>query len=626
MRPRETRVWRPVAAALLVALAASLGAPESGAAPKPRFEKSTVLVKFAVPNQAAAVIRRLGDKLAGFTGTDAAIVKLQPGEKVAKKVAQYKALPGVTYAEPNFFASGGVSSPNDSSYGSQWNFAKIHAVEGWTQYPGSYDARSAVKLAVVDSGVDSTHEDLDDGRVLVALGADCQSGTCSPNNAMDNNGHGTHVAGIAAAETNNGVGVAGVGYAVSVIPVKVLGADNWGTWASISSGIVWAAQHGARVLNLSIVGSSYSQTLCDAVAQATSLGSLVVAAAGNTGNSAATYPAACPGAIGVSATDSNDGLASFSSYGSPNVFVSAPGASITSTYPKDSYKLMSGTSMATPHVAGLAALLVGQLPARTVNDLKNLLATTSDKVGGGYGADPYGTCATCTWSDSWGYGRINAERALGAALGMPPDYALSASPLLRNITAGEAAQFDVQVSAYNGFTGTVQLSVVGQPLLADATFSPVSVTGSGSSKLTVSTSALTLPGSYRLTITGTSGSRVRTTSVTLAVAASFPVPLPSSGFTLAVTPLTKTVKPGTPGLYSIAIAPVGTFNAPVVLAVTGLPDGATAVFAPPTAPAPGASLLTIATDPATPTGNYPLTITGSSGSYVQSVNTVLQLR
>jgi thermitase len=628
MRPRETRGWRPAAAALLVVFGASLGASAGEAAPKPRFEKSTVLVKFALPDRAASVVRRLGDRLAGFTGTQVAIVKLQRGEKVERKVAQYRALPGVTYAEPNFYARGSVSNPNDSSFGSQWGFTKIHAVEGWSQFPGSYDARSAIKLAVIDTGVESTHEDLNDGRVLVALGADCQSGSCSAGSAMDDNGHGTHVAGIAAAETNNGTGVAGVGFAVSVIPVKVLGADNAGTYAAIASGIVWAAQHGARVLNLSISGSAQSQTLCEAVAQATSLGSLVVAAAGNNGSSAASYPAACPEGVGVSATDSNDALASFSSFGSPNVFVSAPGTSIMSTYLRNSYTQLSGTSMASPHVAGLAALLFAQAPTRTVAEVKYVLATTSDKVGGSYGSDPYGTCAGCTWSQSWGYGRINAGLALNALNGAPPDYRLTASPALSTIGAGETTTYNVAVDAFGGFTGSVQLSVAGLPLGATATFSPAAVSGAGTSTLAVSTTALTLPGSYRMTITGTSGSTLRSTSVTLAVALAPPVPLPvpSSGFTLSVTSPTRGVtKPGVPVVFAITITPAATFNEPVVLSVTGQPERATAVFAPPTAPAPGASVLTIETEPTTPTGIYPLTITGSTRSIVQSVRTTLQL-
>jgi thermitase len=608
---------------LLAILTAWIGASTGEGKPKPSFEPSTVLVKFNVPTQAAPLVRQLGDRLAGFTGNQVAIVKLQRGEKVERKVAQYKKLPAVVYAEPNYLARADVAAPNDPSYRSQWNLIRIRELEGWSAYPGSYDARSVVRLAVVDTGVESTHEDLDDRRVLVDLGANCVRGTCSPDPALDDNGHGTHVAGIAAAETNNGTGVAGVGFSVQVIPVKVLTANAGGTYAALASGIVWAAEHGARVINMSISGSASSRTLCDAVAQASSLGSLVVAAAGNNGTSAAAYPAACPGAVGVSATDSGDGLATFSSFGYPNVFVSAPGVSITSTYLRNSYRQLSGTSMAAPHVAGLAALLFSQVPARTLVDLKTLLATTADKVGSGYGTDPYGTCRSCTWSSSWGYGRINAERAL-AAVAANADYALRASPSARSIRAGEATFYDVGVDAFNGFTGTVQLSVDGFPVGATATFSPTEVTATNSSRLTVSTSALTLPGSYRLKITGTSGARVRTTSVILAVAVS-PVPLPSSGFTLTVTPPSRSVAAGTPAQYAVVITPLGVFSEPVVLSISGLPDGATALFAPPIASVPGASVLTVQTELTTPMGVYPLSITASSGPIVQAATAVLQI-
>jgi serine protease AprX len=169
------------------------------------------------------------------------------------------------------------------------------------------------------------------------------------------------------------------------------------------------------------------------------------------------------------------------------------------------------------------------------------------------------------------------------------------------------------------------------PLGATATFAPAAVTGSGSSQLTVSTSALTLPGSYRLIVTGTTGVKVRTTSMTLAVSLPSVVPpgvlpIPSSGFTLAVrSPTGGVTKAGVPVSYAVTLTPVGTYSEPVVLSITGLPDGATAVFTPPVSPAPGASLLTVQTQLSTPTGRYFLTITGSSGSIVETATTVLQI-
>jgi serine protease len=185
---------------------------------------------------------------------------------------------------------------------------------------------------VVDTGVSAAHPDLT-GRVRTDLGATCLDLTpCVSGPATDDNGHGTHVAGIAGAATNNGIGVAGVAFSSPIIPVKVLDSTGSGYDSDVADGIVWAAQQGARVINLSL-GGAYSQTDCGAVATAVSMGALVVAAAGNSSSSTPSAPAACPGVVGVAATDEFDLPASFSNYGWPNVFVSAPGVDIYSTWP-----------------------------------------------------------------------------------------------------------------------------------------------------------------------------------------------------------------------------------------------------------------------------------------------------
>ncbi len=184
---------------------------------------------------------------------------------------------------------------------------------------------------------------------------------------------------------------------------------------SVASGIVWATDHGARVINVSLGTTAQSQEVCDAVSYALAHQALVVGAAGNNGDAVPFYPAACPGSIGVAATGWGDTHPPWSNIGNPDVFVSAPGVSIYSTYPKGEYALDSGTSLAAAFVSGLAALLVAQSPGRTVAEIKALLASTSDKVAGAsYGPDPYGTCAACTWNPLYGYGRIDVDRALQA--------------------------------------------------------------------------------------------------------------------------------------------------------------------------------------------------------------------
>ena len=224
------------------------------------------------------------------------------------------------------------------------------------------------------------------------------------------------MAGIAGAATNNGLGVAGVAFSSPVIPVKALESNGSGWDSDVANGILWAAQHGARVINLSL-GGVYSQTDCDAVYTAEhTYGALSVAASGNDSSSVPSAPAACPGAVGVAATDRFDSAASFSNFGSPDVFVSAPGVGIWSTFWPTPYASESGTSMASPFVAGLAALLFGEHPDWTPTDVRRVLAATSDKVGGvAYGPDPYGSCSGCTWQQSYGYGRVDVGAALAAA-------------------------------------------------------------------------------------------------------------------------------------------------------------------------------------------------------------------
>ena len=511
-------VWGAVVA--LVVLAAASSAP---AAPKPaKYSSSTILVKFRAASAVKSTVARLGDRVVGTTLTGVTLVGLDRKDDVKQKVARYKSLPVVRYAEPNFIARLDMAPPNDPLYGQQWGFTKIQAVDAWAISPGSYAAKNRTKLAIVDTGIQSSHPEFADGRL--AGGANCvnPSDTCVAGPAEDDHGHGTHVAGIAAAATNNANGVAGLGFDAAIVPVKVANAGGAATYAAMANGIVWASQHGARAINMSIGATGLSQTLCDAVTAATNAGALVVASAGNDGSSAPNYPAACGGAVGVAATDSSDKAASFSNFGKPNVFVSAPGVLIYSTYKGGIYQNMSGTSMAAPFVTGLAALLFAQAPSRTVADVKTLLATMSDKIGGGYGADPYGTCSGCTWSSAYGYGRVNAYRALAAGA---MDFSLSLSPSV--FTAGfvSSASTTVTVSATSGFADAVDLSVSGVPLGAVASFSPSTVAGSGTAQLTL-TVAAALPGSYDVTVTGKSGWRVHQAHLTLTVTSPVPLPAP----------------------------------------------------------------------------------------------------
>lgn len=377
----------------------------------------------------------LGDDLVRDTLTNVTVVDPGPGETVAEALAAYRSRSDVVYAEPNgirrLFA---VGPPNDPGFDLQWGLSTIDALGGWSLFPGTFSPSAGAPLGIVDTGIEATHEDL--ASRISASSATCLGGGCIAGAPTDPVGHGTHVAGIAGAATDNGLGVAGLAFASPIIAVRVFHDDTASGWiandSDVADGIAWAAQHGAKAINLSLGGTGYSLTLCNAVELAiNAYHSVVVAAAGNSSVATPSYPAACPGAIGVAATDDTDLPASFSNYGSPDVFVSAPGVDVLSTYPGNAYAFLDGTSMASPFVTALAALIVSQHPEASPSGVRQILASSSDKVGAfAYGADPYGTCTGCTWEQHYGYGRINVQRALSAAVpAEPPPPTPPPSPL-----------------------------------------------------------------------------------------------------------------------------------------------------------------------------------------------------
>lgn len=271
-----------------------------------------------------------------------------------------------------------------------------------------------IKIAILDSGILASHPEFD-GRLLP--GYDFVNDDADPH---DDYGHGTHVAGIAAAGVNNGIGMIGVCPGCSIIPVKVLNQSNQGTWAGVAAGIVFAVDAGANVINLSLGGTSIAQAVEDAVRYATDKNVLVVAAAGNARSNAPFYPAALEDVVGVAATRNDDTRWSLSNYGY-FVELSAPGYAIYSTYNNmdnayRGYNYMSGTSMASPHVAGLAALLLSQNPQLKVAELRSLMRSTATDLG-----DP-------GRDDYFGYGRIDAFAALQANVPAPqPNAAVGGS-------------------------------------------------------------------------------------------------------------------------------------------------------------------------------------------------------
>jgi thermitase len=265
----------------------------------------------------------------------------------------------VEMVEPNYLIRAEDVFPNDPGYPSQWGLNAIQAPSAWEINPGS----SNIIIAIIDSGVDLTHPDLSQ---KMLPGWDFIEGDAIP---QDDFGHGTHVAGIAAAMSNNNLGVSGVSWGAKILPVRVLDANGNGTYAGVAAGIIYAVDQGAQILNLSLGGSSPSGVLQDAVNYAYNHGVVIVAAVGNSGNYGVLYPARCDHVIGVAAVDSSLNRPWFSNYGS-EVDLAAPGVSIYSTEPgfRGSYGFRDGTSMAAPYVSGSVALLMS-LPGNGVAGL-----------------------------------------------------------------------------------------------------------------------------------------------------------------------------------------------------------------------------------------------------------------
>jgi len=327
-------------------------------------------------------------------------------------IEQLQASPGVEYAELNhrLFALG---APDDPYYSYQWAHIKIQSPAAWDVTTGS----ASITIAIIDTGIDASHPDLAGN---IVAGYDYVDDDSVPD---DGYGHGTHVAGIAAATGDNSLGVAGMAWQARIMPVRVLDDEGSGWDSDVVQGITWACQHGAKILNLSLGGVDYSQAMQDTINNAHSNGCLVVAAMGNSrAENPTTYPAANDHVLAVAATNRNDAYAYYSQYGA-HCDIAAPGGEwgplsggVYSTMPtgpvfltehygySNNYDYMQGTSMATPFVSGLAALVWAVYPSFTPDDIQGTIECTAVDLG------PAG------WDPDYGYGRISAQAAVLEAL------------------------------------------------------------------------------------------------------------------------------------------------------------------------------------------------------------------
>lgn len=489
-----------------------LSAMAAGSPPAPltadwsmAHSSDTLLVRFKPLTQ--PVMRLQANKSVGATSVCSVpnilldVVRILPGKSLQDVAAAYAARSDVAYVEPNYIVTAD-RIPNDTRFGELWSFnntgqdggiadADVDAPEAWDSATGS----PSVVVAVMDTGVDYTHEDLaaniwtntaelngqpgvdDDGDGIIddIHGARWTDGSGAPTSGdpMDDDYHGTHVAGIIGAVGNNGVGIAGVNWSVRLMPLKFLDNNAHGTMADAVAAIDYATAKGARVINISWGMPTYSQALKDAIDAAGAAGVLVVASAGNENTDVDInphYPASYDSVniISVASTTSTDEKSSFSSWGRVSVDLAAPGSLILSPTPGNAYALDSGTSFAAPHVTGAAALLLGRYPGLDPLTLKSMILGSVEPIAdyATDGSTPVGTG-----------GRLNVARALAFS---PPDIVpwLSEDPISGSLPLGGSVVINVNASAAGldgGATQNATLSISGDTSSASLEL-PVSLT------------------------------------------------------------------------------------------------------------------------------------------------------
>jgi thermitase len=394
--------------------------------PPDGFKPGRLLVKFRGDVSASVV----GSLQAQYGAThvrdllndEVSVWQVPQGQEIAI-AAQLSGMPEIEYAEPDYVYRA-FFDPNDPYLYRQWAHNVIHSKAAWDITAGS----ASTIIAIIDTGIDETHPDLSGKIVYPYDFVDDDS------NPHDTNGHGTHVAGIAAAWGNNSTGAAGLDWTARIMPLRVLNTLGSGYTSDIVDGITWAYQHGAHVINMSLGGTTYSQSMQDAINAAHAAGSLVVAAMGNcrVKNSSCptanpiSYPAAYNNVMAVAATGPGDTYSYFSQYGA-HCDIAAPGGEMSYLHDSDgiystmptysvwltayygyyqNYDYLQGTSQATPYVAGLAGLVRALSPSLTPDEIQAIIQNTATDLG------------TAGWDQTYGYGRIDAQAALQAF--MPP--------------------------------------------------------------------------------------------------------------------------------------------------------------------------------------------------------------
>lgn len=423
----------------LVAFAAPLREFRPPRPDRPEYVADEILVKFRSEEKAR-------------------IVRLPRFQAIEQALQEFRQRSEVEYAEPNYIAHA-FMVPNDPYYSYQWHFMQINTETAWDVSQGD-----GATVAVIDTGVayenyrkgwwTRYYQAPDLAETCFVPGYDFVENDTHPN---DDNSHGTHVAGTVSQSTNNGAGVAGIAFKSCLMPVKVLDKNGSGSYANVANGIRWAADHGAKIINLSLGGSANSQTLKDAVAYAYGKGVTVVAATGNDGSSTISYPAAYDDyVIAVGATRFDETRSYYSNYGSSLDLV-APGGDLNVDQSGDGYAdgvlqntfdpnskntndfgywFFEGTSMATPHVSGVAAMVISH-GVSGPDSVRQVLQSSAKDLGDA-GRD-----------DTFGHGLLDAAAALGTAPPPPPENQppVAAAGPDKSVYVDDTATFDGSASS-----------------------------------------------------------------------------------------------------------------------------------------------------------------------------------
>ena len=569
--------------ALAVALVAASPTGAARNAATRGGDTATILVKFRTdspPAARTAALAHVGGRVEGrISRLEIIVVTIRRG-RVGDALRQLRRSQVVKFAERERSAVRLDTVPNDYWWPNEWSQRLVNAPRAWDITTGSANT----VVAILDTGIDASQPDL---QGTFVGGWNTLAGAAE---TTDNDGHGTLAAGVAVARGNNSIGIASYCWTCSLMPVKVID-TNAGTFSSVASGITWAVDHGARVISLSLGFTSSSSTLQSAVRYAHDRNAIIVAAAGNYGNTTPVYPAAYPEVLSVAGTDGSDALYSWSNFGSW-VKLAAPGCNFT-TGRSAWYGTFCGTSSAAPALAGVAALAASFAPLASNTQIEQALQTAAAPIGA-----------------SVQYGRVDAYQTL-VALGTT---SAATAPSNTAVPAvGGTSQEGQTLTATTGtWSGSAPMAYTYQWRRCDSNGSNCStIPGATASSYSLTSGDVGSTLAAAVTASNNAGAATATSAATAVVAAA-PAPSPGSTTTTSTSFSGSLNKGQSSRAFAVA---VGTGSASAALSFAKSPSLSLTVKKPdgsPVGTATGASVLSLVTNMSA--GNYTYVVSGSSSA------------